>query len=221
MTARARARAELTEEIKRSARAQLAEVGASSLSVRAIARDLGMASSAVYRYFPGRDELLTALIVDGYGELADVAEAAVDSTEGLEFADRFLGLARAIRGWAVAHPHRYALLYGSPVPGYAAPDDTIAPAGRIVAAFISLYADAAPGEAAGDLAPADELAFTRIRDALGSEADDELLTRGIAAWTQLFGHISFELFGQFTNTVDDLDAFFDRLMMVAARTAAP
>lgn len=231
MTARARARAELTEEIKRSARAQLAEVGAAALSVRAISRDLGMASSAVYRYFPGRDELLTALIVDGYAELAGVAEAAVALGEDRAFSERFVDLAHAIRRWAVDHPHLYALLYGSPVPGYAAPVDTVEPAARIVAAFISLYGRSAPvdrppgtaaetpeataGDSDGDLA------FSRIREGLGTEADDDLLTRGVAAWTQLFGHISFELFGQFANTVDDTERFFDRLMRVAAATAAP
>ena len=75
-TARERARAELTTEITDRARAQLATVGAAGLSLRAVARELGMASSAVYRYFPSRDELLTRLIIDGYDALGAAAEAA-------------------------------------------------------------------------------------------------------------------------------------------------
>lgn len=219
MTARARARAELTEEIKRSASEQLAEVGAAQLSVRAIARDLGMASSAVYRYFPGRDELLTALIVDGYGELAAVAEAAVAECEGEEFVDRFLALARAIRRWAIERPHLYALLYGSPVPGYAAPQDTIAPAARIAGAYLSLFADA-PARPAGSEG-GDDVTFDRVRAAVGVDVPDEVVLAGIAAWTQLFGHLSFELFGQFVNTVEDYETFFDASMRVAATTARP
>ena len=121
MTARARARAELTDEIKREARRQLAEHGA-DLSLRAVARELGMASSAVYRYFPSRDDLLTALIVDAYDALGETAEQALARAEG-GVTERWLALSTSIRAWAVEHPHDYALLYGSPVPGYRAPRD--------------------------------------------------------------------------------------------------
>src|SRR6202046_3771698 len=75
-TARERARAELTREIKQEARRQLAASGAQGLSLRAVARELGMVSSALYRYFPSRDELLTALIIDAYDALGEAAEAA-------------------------------------------------------------------------------------------------------------------------------------------------
>jgi AcrR family transcriptional regulator len=115
--ARARARAELTEQIKAVARQHLAEHGAAALSLRAVTRDVGMVSSAVYRYFASRDELLTALIVDAYdavGRAAEEADAACrrDDVEG-----RWLALASAVRTWATANPHEYALVYGSPVPG--------------------------------------------------------------------------------------------------------
>src|SRR5271154_6561131 len=118
-SARERVRAEVSADIASEARRQLAEVGAGALSVRAVARQLGMASSAMYRYFPSRDELLTALIVEGYDALADVAEAAAAAGGGN--VKRFRTVCRAVRGWALAHPHEYALLYGSPIPGYQAP----------------------------------------------------------------------------------------------------
>ena len=118
-TARMRAKAEVRGEIIAEARRQLALQGAPALSLRAVTRQLGMASSAVYRYFPSRDDLITALIVEAYDALGVVAEAAV-ATDG-PAGDRWGALCRSIRGWAVEHPHEYALIYGSPIPGYQAP----------------------------------------------------------------------------------------------------
>ncbi|MEM7288279.1 MAG: TetR/AcrR family transcriptional regulator, partial [Actinomycetota bacterium] len=123
-TARAAARELLTSQILETARSHLVERGAGELSLRAVARELGMASSAVYRYFPSRDALLTALIIDAYdalGQTAEEADAAVDRDDHL---GRWRAIAHAVRGWALAHPHEYALIYGTPVPGYEAPEDT-------------------------------------------------------------------------------------------------
>ena len=129
-TARARARAEITDEIKREARRQLAEQG-SDLSLRAVARALGMVSSAVYRYFASRDELLTALIVEAYDAVGAGGRAGRRAGAGRGSRSGGWRCAVAIREWAVAHPHDYALIYGSPVPGYRAPEATIAPAARV------------------------------------------------------------------------------------------
>ena len=127
---RARVRAEMVDEIKSVARRHLAVDGA-NLSLRAVARDMGMVSSALYRYFASRDELLTALIIDAYnsmGEAAEHADAGV--TDRSDLVGRWLAVARALRAWALARPHEYALIYGSPVPGYAAPADTVGPVGH-------------------------------------------------------------------------------------------
>src|ERR1700753_3004725 len=123
-TARERVRAEITREITDVARAQLAADGAAALSLRAVARDLGMVSSAVYRYFSSRDELLTALIIDGYDALGAAVENADRSCPRDDYAARWRSATNAARDWAVAHPHEYALLYGSPVPRLSAPRDT-------------------------------------------------------------------------------------------------
>src|SRR4051794_2735735 len=116
-TARARAREALTAEIKDTARRHMAESGAPALSLRAVARDLGMVSSAVYRYFDSRDALLTALIVDAFDAVGETAEGAVVGLPH-DVRVRWRAAARSIRDWALAHPHDYALVYGSPVPGY-------------------------------------------------------------------------------------------------------
>ena len=136
---RARVRAEMTAEIKAVARRHLATDGA-DLSLRAVARDLGMASSAVYRYFASRDELLTAMIIDAYDALGSAAEASVSAGR---FQDRFLSACHAVRDWALANPHEWALIYGSPVPGYQAPRDTVEPAIRVIVLIGTIVGEAA------------------------------------------------------------------------------
>ncbi len=221
-TARARARAELTAEITETARRHLAESGAAGLSLRAIARDLGIVSSAVYRYFPSRDDLLTALIVDAYDAVGTAAEAADSSRRRSDFGGRWLATVHAVRSWAVEHPHEYALVYGSPVPGYRAPDATIDPAARVALVMLRLLADAA---AAGrvvesDLPPMprpvrDELA--QLADGIGLAIPEPTLAVGVGIWTEMFGLISFQLFGHLRNGIDDDEAFFDHQMRAAGR----
>jgi AcrR family transcriptional regulator len=212
MTARARARAELVEEIKAAGRRQLSEVGASELSLRAIARELGMVSSAVYRYFASRDELLSALLVDAYNALGAAVEEAAADRRG-SFETRWVRVATAIRAWAVAHPHEYALLYGSPVPGYQASDDTIPAAVRSPAAALGVVADAvASGEIdLGATAPISRplrADLERLRAGSPGDLPDEVLVRALHAWTQIFGGISFELFGHLHNVVEAYDDLF-------------
>lgn len=131
----------MTSEIKAVARRHLETDGA-NLSLRAVARDMGMVSSALYRYFASRDDLLTALIMDGYnalGESVEAADAAVTDRDDLRA--RWLAATRAVRGWSLANPAEYALLYGSPVPGYKAPQDTIGAAVRTPVVLTHILAD--------------------------------------------------------------------------------
>ncbi|MDN5916067.1 MAG: TetR/AcrR family transcriptional regulator [Pseudonocardia sp.] len=213
-TARARARAELTREIVDAARRQLAEVGAAGLSLRAVSRELGMVSSALHRYFPTRDDLLTALITEGYDALGDAVHAADASAPSDDFPARWLAVATAIRTWALAHPHEYALIYGSPVPGYSAPSDTIPSAERTVTTLVTVLADAYTAgrlDTSTDPAPVPlDADVARARDTMGVGLPDEALLRLVTAWTALFGHVTFELFGQFENVLYQRDALFAR-----------
>jgi AcrR family transcriptional regulator len=219
---RARVRQELTSEIKAVARRQLATEGA-NLSLRAVARELGMVSSALYRYFPNRDDLLTALIIDCYHEMGEAGELAA-AVEGTTL-QRWLAFSHAIRDWALAHPADYALIYGSPVPGYRAPQDTIGPAARTTLVLTRLLA---AGYAAGELRPAFDhdtppppALETELAQALAVIAPDipiPLLLRGLTAWVQLYGVITFELFGRFNNFIEvSRREFFDHQMRVMAR----
>ncbi|MBX6383326.1 MAG: TetR/AcrR family transcriptional regulator [Microbispora sp.] len=221
-TARERVRAELIREITDVARRHLATEGAAGLSLRAVAREMGMVSSAIYRYFPSRDDLLTTLIIDGYNALGEAVEHAEAARARDDFTGRWLAGCRAVRDWALAHPHEYALLYGSPVPGYAAPRDTVAPAVRATAVYGRIVADA---YRAGRLAPPP--IFPPPPAVLAKDAEavravmpgvpDDVVARAIVAWTSLFGMVSFEIFGQFDNTITHRAELFEHNMTCLAR----
>ncbi|MEU0667472.1 TetR/AcrR family transcriptional regulator [Streptomyces lavendulocolor] len=270
--ARARARDEVTAAIKDEARRQLAAEGAAKLSLRAVARELGMVSSALYRYFPSRDDLLTALIVDAYDALGAAAEAALRATgpaassagapaaapvtsgtgaptatratpgAGASAASpgpaapgapatpgapptpgasdpagpqvtprgRWVVVCGAVREWAKAHPHEYALIYGSPVPGYSAPQATVAPASRAAHVLLAVLREAhradgvAPPPLAADLRAEGE----RLAAELAPDLPPALVLAFVGAWCQLFGLVSFEVFGHFHRVVEDPEAFF-------------
>ena len=232
-TARERVRAELIREITEIARRQLATEGAAGLSLRAVAREMGMVSSAIYRYFPNRDDLLTTLIIDGYNAVGTVVEKAEAACPREDYAGRWLAACRAVRGWALAHPHEYALVYGSPVPGYQAPERTIGPAARAAAVFGKVIGDAyraggsgAHGPAPDQAGPADPVPpvpesfapdAARLREAIMEGVPDHIAAGALIAWSGLFGLVSFELFGQFENVVTDRAAFFDHAVASLGR----
>ncbi|MFG2563913.1 TetR/AcrR family transcriptional regulator [Streptomyces sp. NPDC048567] len=222
--ARERARIEVTAAIKDEARKQLAAEGAAKLSLRAVARELGMVSSALYRYFPSRDDLLTALIVDAYdavGEAAERAQRAAASpgapATGLT---RWVAVACAVRDWALAHPHEYALIYGSPVPGYAAPQDTVGPAARVGMVLIGIVEEARRDEGLALLPLPDELRpeAERLAADVAPGLAPAVAAPLVAAWSQLFGLISFEVFGQFNRVVEAREVFFRQAVTELART---
>ncbi len=203
---RERARRAVLEDITVEARAQLDRDGAAGLSLRSVARALDMVSSAIYRYVDSRDALLTMLIVAGYERLGEALEAVGADAP----TPRACWRARcgALRAWAAAHPQEYALLYGSPVPGYAAPQDTIDPATRVYAAL------AEPLRAGGAIADPSGLSGilaedgARMAEALGFPLDPERTITLLGAWGTLFGLVSLERFGHTHNVVTDHDAFF-------------
>lgn len=211
---RQESREQVEARIVELGRRQLIDRGAAGLSVRAIARDLGMVSSAVYRYVASRDELLTLLLVDAYSDLADTVDRAREAV-GDSWTEDVSAIARAARRWAVAHPARWALLYGSPVPGYHAPAERTVPAGtRVVAAFFDAVA---AGIATGDIRLTDEVApqpmssdFGRIRDEFGFPGDDQVVAKCFLLWAGVLGAISLEVFGQYgADTLTDPEEVFD------------
>jgi AcrR family transcriptional regulator len=188
-TPRERYRAQVRTEIKDRAWEQIATAGASALSLNAIAKQLGMSGPALYRYYAGRDELITELVRDAYRSLADTFRAA--SRSGADVT----ALAHALRAWALEDPQRYFLIYGTPVPGYHAPDDITAIASEIMATILDAFT-ALPSN--GPATPFDAHLDDHRDWADGHPAPAATLHRALTFWTRLHGTLSLELAGHFS-----------------------
>ncbi|MEV7419969.1 TetR/AcrR family transcriptional regulator [Streptomyces sp. NPDC089919] len=193
-TPRERYRAQVREEVKQHAWEQIATAGASALSLNAIAKQIGMSGPALYRYFANRDELISELIRDAYRSLADAFHARAEA--GTDLGD----LAHALRAWALADPQRYLLVYGTPVPGYQAPEDTV----RITAEIMSVLLDACAAQQPSAVPPSPlEARLEAHLDehrawAAAHPAGPAVLHRALTFWTRLHGLLSLELSGHFT-----------------------
>ncbi len=201
-TPRERARQQTMADIVSIGRQHLERHGAAGLSLRAVARDLGVVSSAIYRYVKNRDDLLTLLVVDGYNALGDAVDEALERMPAEDFAAQFRAAARAVREWALAEPARYGLLFGSPVPGYEAPaEQTTGPGIRVVTRLVLILEGAhVAGQLAGrgrQLDPRLATDFAVIREEMGLTMDDHVLAAGVLLWSALFGAVNFEVFGQY------------------------
>lgn len=213
-TPRELAREQTMREIVRIGREQLSTVSPADLSLRAVARELGVVSSAVYRYVRSRDELLTMLIVDAFDDLGDAVDEALAAGPDAPRA-RLHVVASTVRGWAVREPSRYALLYGTPVPGYAAPvDRTTEPGTRVIMALVSvmdLAFRAGHLSSTAERLPRDvRRDMESIRRELGLEMPAAAVARGFVVWSGLFGAVSFDVFDQYgPDTITDRQRFFD------------
>ncbi|MDN3355625.1 TetR/AcrR family transcriptional regulator [Actinomadura sp. DC4] len=193
---RVRYREQVRDEIKAHAWAQVATTGASALSLNAIAKQMGISGPALYRYFRNRDDLITELVLDAYRDMADTCEAA--AAPDAEPAARLAAVATALREWALAAPHRYLLIYGTPVPGYAAPPEATALAGRLMTVLLDAFAEAgAASVSARETALDDHLADHR-QWAADHPAPASAIRRALTFWTRLHGVVSLEVAGHFT-----------------------
>lgn len=217
---RARVRAEMIQEIKAVARAHFAREGA-NLSLRGVARDMGIVASALYRYFPNRDALLTALITDAYEDLAAAAAAADAGPPRGQLRQRWLAVCRAVREWALTHQAEYGLLYGNPIPGYQAPEETVESAARVVLLLVEIVVEDTQRlepipEDIPEMVRSDLRRLIAQRPTAISEAR---LDRILAAWTQLFGLIGFEVFGRLDTVIENPAPYFDHQMALMADMA--
>lgn len=209
-TRRQRLRERTVEEILEIALRQLTESGAGAISIKAIAGELGMTGPAIYRYFPNRDSLITALVVQGYRDFGAALQASADESVGLDPAERVRRQAHAYRVWALANPQRYLLLFGTPVPGYHAPVEETQPAAmQLFLAGLDLsIAEAALG--------GEGIVETTAEQALGAWAqENDLDLPGIvvgqlfSGWTRLHGVISLELAGHFSFGLPNPDLLYE------------
>ena len=214
---RERGRQATVEEIKTVARGQMAAEGTAGVSLRAIAREMGMTAPALYRYFGSRDDLVTALVTDAYDALADAMEAAVAAVPAGRHADRVRAAFGAFRAWGLEHPTEFALIFGSPIPGYVAPEATRPAGTRYTNLLAGLLVEA---HAAGALDPAG--IDLRVPDALSRQLQDlqrrsgfrgapvPVVAFGLSAWTRLHGLVTLEVFGHLAPAVGDGAALFQQ-----------
>ncbi|AUA09852.1 TetR/AcrR family transcriptional regulator [Streptomyces sp. SID8382] len=210
--------------IKTTARQLLVKLGAGGLSLDAVARDSGLALSEVEAVYPHRDDLLTALLIDAYDDSAaamEQADAAARET-GASAGARLLAATRALRRWSFANPGEFTLVYGSPVPDYHAPQDTVPPASRTPAVLAGIVRSALE---AGELAaprrevPGPPLLLPEAVQLFGGTPEapySDLIERGIVLWSNLIGLLVFQVFSRTHDSVRDEAAFFDYAIAVAA-----
>jgi AcrR family transcriptional regulator len=221
---RARVRSEMSQEIKAVARRHLATDGA-NLSLRAVARDMDIVASALYRYFPSRDALLTALIIDAYEALAATATEAEAAVPRDDFRGRWMAVCTAVRTWALANPAEYGLIYGNPVPGYAAPPETVEPAAKVILLLAAIVVDAGnrlePLTASPIGVPLRK-DLRRLIDERQGDLLEERLDRVLVAWTHLFGVLNFEVFGRLDDMIQArADYFTHHMTLMANLTGLP
>ncbi|WP_374772882.1 WHG domain-containing protein [Streptomyces sp. NBC_01310] len=210
--------------IKDIARQQLAELGAGGLSLDAVARDSGLTVTDVVSAFPHRDDLLTALVIDAYNasgaamEQADAAAAAAGASAG----ERLLAVTRALRQWSFDNTAEFTLIYGSPVPGYHAPQDTVLPASRtpgVLGGIVRAALEKGELTPPRQPVPGPPLLLPAAVQLYGGTPEapfSDILERGMVLWSSLIGLLVFQVFSRTHDSVRDESAFFDYAIAVAA-----
>lgn len=201
--------------IKETAWKQIAETGAAALSLRAIARELKITAPAIYNYFPSRDDLVTALIVDAYNSLGDSQEGALSTLSADDHASRLSALGLAYRKWAVTYPQRYLLIFGTPIPNYHAPEDVTRPAAA--RGLMPLMTTVQTIYAAGELRTEKFATMNpRLKSMLAawqtieSESDLEALYLALVVWSRVHGLVMLEIGNHIPSFFDDPAEIFQR-----------
>jgi AcrR family transcriptional regulator len=212
---RARLRADMISQIKAEARRQLAEHGPGAISLRGIAREIGTASSALFRYFPSQGDLITALVADAYDSLADAVTTAAEARPSGDHAGRWLAICQAYRHWSLADTPAFALTHGTPLPGYQAPAHlTGPPAGRALEPPLRAYQAAVTAGAADPTRSQvpDTMGTGPLLPALlGDQAaayEPRLAAIVLGARAAMAGYIASEIFGSLTQLVTDTTALY-------------
>ena len=205
----------LEEAIKNTAWVQIQEQGAAGLSLRGIARQLGIAAPSIYHYYPSRDALVTALIVDAFNSLAESQRQALSAAPAKDYPAQLAALGLAYRQWANSQPQRYQLIFGTPIPGYVAPEEVTLPAAA--AGFVPLTEALQAAFTAGRL-HVESLA--PLTPALGSmlevwkqyegRADSEVLYLALVFWSRIHGLMMFEVTGQYPSFITDPGEVYER-----------
>ena len=218
---------DLSNAIKQTAWDLISQEGASALSLRAIARSLDITAPAIYNYFKRRDDLVTALILDAFRSFGDAQRVAATASPLLPpnpetLAIRLIALGNAFRGWALQHPQRYQLIFGTPIPGYEAPADITVPAAgwALVPMIETLQAAREAGLLRmyefAPMSPDMQTMFTNWKNFVG-QVDLEVLYIALVIWTRVHGFVSLEIGNQLPSFLTDLDSIYQRELVALAR----
>jgi AcrR family transcriptional regulator len=218
-TRRERMRSATLQEIREVAREHLRAHGPSGISLRGIARDIGMTAPALYRYYAGLGDLLTAMIETYINEMSDAMEAARDELPADDLGGRLVAVTRAFRGWALEHRPEFAMVFGAPVPGFDNPDEGgVHEAGaRLGGIFFSLFTElwrrrpfpVPPDE---EISPELTRQLRGFAAACGAEQADlplGVLRLYAASWVRLYGLVAMEIFGHVHFMFDDVEPLFE------------
>ncbi len=210
---RDRRRAQTIQEIKDAALQQLAEAGTGGLSLRGVARAVGMTVQSIYHYFDSRDALLAELVVDAHHALADAVQTAADSSRGRRPAERQLAATLAYRHWALAHRSAFLLLYGTPVPGFAPPPETTSAAAlRLAVPFLDVVFDSwTPHQLAAVPLPAGAEPVADVRSP-GIPLPPGALALFIELRARMHGQVMLELLGHLGPMQRQAEALFTGAM---------
>ncbi len=206
----------LQEAIKETAWKQIAEFGAPALSLRAIARELKITAPAIYNYFPRRDDLVTALIVDAYTSLGESQKSTLENFSKEDALACFSALGVAYRDWAIAYPQRYQLIFGTPIPNYDAPEDTTTPAAAwallpLIETIQTLYAGGnLRVEKYAELSPKLKSMLEAWKQFTENTAETEVLYTAYITWARVHGLVMLELGGQLPSFFTDPGELFRR-----------
>ena len=190
----------MQEAIKETAWRQIAESGAPALSLRAIARELNITAPAIYNYFPDRDALVTALIIDAYISFGDWQLDARDSVSSGDPRDKLEAIGLAYRNWAHTYPQRYQLIFGTPIPGYKPPVEKVFPSSaRSISALFSVVEELrAAGRLVTEVIPtvSDQYrAYYEQWRAYAGDVHPLSLFVAMIIWSRVHGVVSLEIQG--------------------------
>ncbi|MBD0418972.1 TetR/AcrR family transcriptional regulator [Streptomyces sp. TRM S81-3] len=193
----------------------MASGGPDAITLRAIAREMGMTANAIYGYFATRDDLVTTLISDVYTALADAVDAAWSATPATDPAVRIEAWANAFRTWALVNPQGFRLVYGDPVPGYRAPEGGPAPeaARRVCTGLTALAAAAWPHarhlyrDSAFDWSDFDPGLLDKVRPAF-PDLPPAAVALALRVWGHLHGLVSLEVYGHMHNQTTNPEKLF-------------
>jgi AcrR family transcriptional regulator len=190
----------LPEAIKEAAWKHIAKAGASALSLRAIARELKITAPAIYNYFPNRDALVTALIIDAYKSLGDSQLEARDAVPVEDIGKRMMAIGLAYRHWAHTHPERYELIFGTPIPGYEAPLLEVLPsAARSLSGLTGVVEQLRAAKKLNiktfPKVKAEHKASFEMWKTYGGDVDILSLSVAMVIWSRVHGIVSLEIAG--------------------------